>query len=290
MLEVLPFFDGRPVGFCEGITMNRLLMSGFLLVVALQSPRSTDHASAAAIVKQIQRADYEGDRAALKRLYGELEPLVEDSLIGSRVRYWRGFALWRRALNGFNELADRSDLEQDLTVALAEFEKAASGPDLADAQAAEASCLQNLAFIHYVQKDAGPAKDFLEKSLPLLKAAEAAEPENPRVLWVLGASRWYAPAERGGGQTAAMETYENGLSAARRHSSSFVDPLKPSWGEPELLMNLAWAYANGSKPDLRLAEQNANAALQIIPYWHYVRDILLPQIRAAMKNERGAVR
>lgn len=270
--------------------MNTFLMSGLLLLVAFQTPRSTDHASATAIVKQIQRADYEGDRAALKRLYAELEPLVEDSSVGSRVRYWRGFALWRRALNGFNESADRSDLEQDLTLALAEFENAAKGPDLADAQAAEASCLQNLAFLHYIQKDAGPAKDFLEKSLPLLQAAEAAEPENPRVLWVLGASRWYAPAERGGGQTAAMETYEKGLRAARRHSSSVVDPLKPSWGEPELLMNLAWANAHASKPDLKLAEQNANSALQIIPYWHYVRDILLPQIREAMKNEKGGVR
>lgn len=270
--------------------MSKLLMSGFLLLVALQSERSTDHASATAIVKEIQHADYDGDRAALKRLYAELEPLLEDSSMGSRVRYWRGFALWRRALNGFNESADRGDLEQDLTLALAEFEKAAKGPDLADAQVGEASCLQNLAFLHYVQKDAGPAKDFLEKSLPLLKAAEASEPENPRVLWVLGASRWYAPTERGGGQTAAIETYEKGLRAARQYRYSGDDPLKPSWGEPELLMNLAWASAHRSKPDLKLAEQYANSALQIVPYWHYVRDILLPQIREAMKNDKGAAR
>ncbi len=34
-------------------------------------------------------------------------------------------------------------------------------------------------------------------------------------------------------------------------------------------------------PDLDAAESNARAALAIVPHWHYVRDILLPQIREA---------
>jgi len=46
-------------------------------------------------------------------------------------------------------------------------------------------------------------------------------------------------------------------------------------------MNLAWAKANGSTPDPKMAEAYANSALQIVPYWHYVRDILLPQIQEA---------
>jgi tetratricopeptide (TPR) repeat protein len=245
-----------------------------------------DQSSAAAIVSRIQRADYEGDRAALKRLYEDLAPFTEDKAIGSRIHYWRGFALWRRAFNGFNESADRDELERDLTSALAEFKKAVEGPDPADAQAAAASCLQNLAFLHYMQKDAGPARDFLEQSLPLLEAAETAEPDNPRVLWVLGASRWYAAPERGGAQAAALATYERGLAAARQHRPSANEPLKPSWGEPELLMNLAWAKAHESTPDLKQAEQYANSALAMVPYWHYVPDILLPQIRAAMKDDK----
>jgi len=57
--------------------------------------------------------------------------------------------------------------------------------------------------------------------------------------------------------------------------------LDPTWGEPELLMNLAWSYLNRSEPDLEAAEQNAKAALNMVPDWHYVRDILLPQIRQA---------
>src|ERR1700683_4026489 len=59
------------------------------------------------------------------------------------------------------------------------------------------------------------------------------------------------------------------------------DPLQPSWGEPELLMSLAWSNLNRTLPDLNAAEQDAQAALKIVPYWHYVRDILMPHIRAA---------
>ncbi len=38
------------------------------------------------IVAQIQRADYEGDRAALNHLYDELVPFVDEPEFASRVR------------------------------------------------------------------------------------------------------------------------------------------------------------------------------------------------------------
>src|SRR4029077_4265376 len=80
------------------------------------------------IVAKIQRADYEGDRAALKRLYEELSTFVEDKELASRVRYWRGFALWRRVLNGFNDSVDSKEQEADLKQAVGEFDEA-SGKD-----------------------------------------------------------------------------------------------------------------------------------------------------------------
>src|SRR5580658_3570315 len=46
-------------------------------------------------------------------------------------------------------------------------------------------------------------------------------------------------------------------------------------------MSLAWSNLNRTMPDLSAAEQDAQAALKLVPYWHYVRDILMPQIRAA---------
>jgi hypothetical protein len=50
------------------------------------------------IITQIQRADYGGDRAALKRLHDKLTPILEDNKLASRVLYWRGFAVWRKAI------------------------------------------------------------------------------------------------------------------------------------------------------------------------------------------------
>jgi len=100
-------------------------------------------------------------------------------------------------------------------------------------------------------------------------------------VWVLGPIRWSSPPERGEGQDKAFEIYNKGLEVVRNQKRGVVDPLEPEWGEPELLMSLAWSNLNRTTPDLKAAEQDAHAALKIVPYWHYVRDILMPQIRAA---------
>ena len=98
---------------------------------------------------------------------------------------------------------------------------------------------------------------------------------------MVGPNQWNTPPERGGGQDIAIATYEKGLDAIRAHKGSTNDPLEPTWGEPELLMSLAGSNLNRTTPDLKAAEQYAQAALKLVPYWHYVRDILLPQIRVA---------
>ncbi len=46
-------------------------------------------------------------------------------------------------------------------------------------------------------------------------------------------------------------------------------------------MNLAYTKLKSAKPDTVAAKDYAEAALKLVPYWHYVRDILLPQIREA---------
>jgi len=241
--------------------------------------------SVSTIVKQIRRADYEGDRPGLKRLYEDLSPFADDEQIGAQVRYWRGFALWRRAFNGGNESAN--DLEQDLAVALTEFEKASvKDPKFVDAKIAAASCLQNISALRYMGNDLPSAREFMQKSFPLLKEAEVAEPDNPRLLWILGAYRFYNPPERGGGQAFAIETYEKGLQAARRQKSDTNDILVPSWGEPELLMSLAFSTLNEKTPDLAAADRYAQQALVLVPYWHYVRDLLVPQIRKASADRQ----
>jgi hypothetical protein len=232
------------------------------------------------IVSQIQRADYEGNRPELKRLYEELTPFADDKEIASRVRYWRGFALWRRVINGFNETVDPKEQEQDLNQAVDEFDKAAAlDHGLVDAKIAKESCLSFL--IGQGQGNPARVQELMARSTPLVKELRAAAPDNPRFLWVLGGILWYVPVERAGGQDKSMETFQKGLDAARKQKGSVTDPLEPSWGEPELLMSLAGDNLYRTTPDLNAAEQYARSALALVPYWHYVRDILIPQIRDA---------
>jgi tetratricopeptide (TPR) repeat protein len=239
------------------------------------------------IVLHIQKADYDGDRAALQHLYGELTPFMERREFTSRVLYWRGFALWRKAINDFNDNVDKKELQKDLQQAAQEFEKSASAdPSFVDAKIALGSCYGLLAY-SFNKTDASELQAQMARSRQAFKDAKEAAPENPRLLWVLGPVYWNIPPDRGGGQAKAMEAYEKGLETIRSHKDATPDPLDPSWGEPELLMSLAWSSLNRVTPDLDAAEQNARSALALVPYWHYVRDILVPQIQAAKAKQSG---
>lgn len=260
--------------------MKKTALALLFLAVAANATEKPSRPQLARIVEQIRKADYEGDRAALKRLYGELAPVDDDDAkLASRVRYWRGFALWRRAFNGFNENAPMAELEADLSQALAELDASATrDPSFVDAKVGAISCLSNLMFLH--RAEPARAKELLTRGQALSKEALAAAPDNPRLLWVLGANRFWAPRDRGGSQEKAIETYQMGLASARKQKPS-ADPLEPSWGEPELLMNLAWTKLNATDRDVAAAEKYAREALALVPNWHYLRDILLPQIVAA---------
>src|SRR3984893_8614980 len=130
------------------------------------------------IVEQIKRADYEGDRVALKRLHGELTPLPDNRMLASRGLYWRGFALWRRAINGFNESPSPKDLEEDFNDSLAQ------DPAFVESKIGEASCFGYLAYLS--MKDPARMQEMIQHSSSFLKDAMASDPDNPRLLWVLG--------------------------------------------------------------------------------------------------------
>ncbi|HEY6146230.1 MAG TPA: hypothetical protein VIZ69_00975 [Thermoanaerobaculia bacterium] len=234
----------------------------------------------ATLVSKIQKADYEGDRKALATLAPQLDPFVSAGPLASRAFYWRGFALWRRAMNGFNENADAKDLERDLTAAAKDFTASKeSDAGFADARPAAASCLFSLAYL--AREDAPKRQDYVARGVALMAEAAKMAPDNPRVLWIQGGGEWYRAAGNAEGQAKAIRTYERALQISRRLKGTVKDPLEPSWGEPELLMSLAWSHLNAANRDLDAAELRAQAALAIVPNWHYVRDILLPQIRAA---------
>lgn len=246
------------------------------------------------LIDQILDADYRGDQATLQRVYQELEPFANDTELRSKVRYWRGFTQWRKAINGFNDAIEPKEIEKNLKLAIGEFEKAlAADPSFVDAKVGAGSASGILLFLYGKNPELAPEyKDparmhkALEKALAYVNDAEKADPENPRLLWVLGQVRWSMPVEMGGGQSKAIETNEKGLELARRTKSMASDTLTPSWGEPELMMNLAYDHLHKKEPDTAAAEQYARSALELVPNWHYVRDILLPQIEAAKRKGR----
>ena len=72
-------------------------------------------------------------------LHGEITPFVvayaKDSRMAARVLYWSGFALWRRAINGFNDNVDAAEQQADLKQAQVEFEESAKrDPAFVDAK------------------------------------------------------------------------------------------------------------------------------------------------------------
>ena len=256
------------------------LVATFISLSVIGTARSNDTVKQIApIVAQIQHADYAGDRAAMQKGCDDLKPFLEDKEIASRIHYWRGFAQWRRAINGFNDSVDPKELGQDLKTALDEFKIAMEkDPTFVDAEVGTISCLGYLAFMN--RKDQARAKELVGQIIPLVKEATDMAPDNPRLIWVRGPILWNTPSERGGGQDKAIESYQRGLEVCSKIKAG-DEPLEPSWGKPELMMSLAYSYLNTKPADVNAAERYARGALEIVPYWHYVRDILLPQILAA---------
>jgi len=256
------------------------LVAAFVSLSSIHTTRANDTAKQVApIVAQIQHADYTGDQAAMQKGYDDLKPFLEDKELASRIRYWRGFAQWRRAINGFNDSVDRDELEQDLKTALDEFKIAMEkDPTFVDAKVGTISCLGYVAFMN--RKNQERAKELIGQIIPLVKEATELAPDNPRLIWVRGPILWGTPPERGGGQDKAIENYKSGLEVCSKIKAN-DDPLEPSWGKPELMMSLAYSYLNMKSADANAAERYARDALEIVPYWHYVHDILLPQILVA---------
>lgn len=242
--------------------------------------------TAAKLIKQIRDADYRADQTALQRLYDELEPLASDSGIRASIRYWRGFAQWRRAINGFNDSVDIKTLEQSLKLAIIEFEKALEiNPAFVDAIAGVSSATGILLFLYAknpgLDKNPAKSREMFTATLQRLNDAEKLYGNHPRLLWVLAQVRWSMPAQMGGGQDKSIELSKRGLNLVRDMKTPPSDILAPTWGEPELLMNLAFYSLNKTNPDLDAAESYARSALALVPHWHYVKDILLPQIAKA---------
>lgn len=262
--------------FIVALILSLLATSG---IVADENPRQ----QAIEIVTRIQRADYEGDRATLKACYDALMPLVDNHELASRIRYWRGFARWRDGINAGNESLDPSEMEKLFLAGAEEFKAAlALDPTFVDAKVGLISCLGHCVYFHRNEKER--AQEMVKPIFALVSEAKATAPDNPRLIWVCGPILWYTPVDKGGGIDKVIANYERGLEMCAKAKTP-SDGLEPSWGKPELLMSLAYTQLTKNPPEIEKAEGNTRAALEIVPYWHYARDILLPQIAQAKAKQ-----
>jgi hypothetical protein len=233
-----------------------------------------------ALAREVLSADYRGDRAELERLDAELGRQPDGALSEYR-DYWRGFARWRRAMNGFNLETPPDDLTTDLEAALSRFRSAmARRPEWMEARLAMVGCWGNLLYL--AGKDEERRKAILADALPSFRVLMEDPGDNPRALWIKGGMEMSAPPPTGGDFVKAAATLERGVACAWREAlvSPAVPAWEPRWGGPENLMDLAYLYSHGPRTDRRAALAYAQGALTSVPEWHYVRDVLMPQIQA----------
>ena len=199
---------------------------------------------------EVRSADYRGDRAALARLDANLGEL-DDAALAEYRDYWRGFALWRRAINGFNETPTPADLAADLERAVDHFRSSLQRrPDWIEAKLALVGCWGNLTFL--AGSDLERKKPLLAELIPAYKWLEANGRDNPRALWIIGGMQFAAPPPYGGDLVRATATLRRGVELAWRGNLlgrrlPRLGP--PAWGGPENLMNLAYMYAHIGTPD-----------------------------------------
>ena len=262
--------------------MRKIIAGGFLLILAACLPALSDAERRLATLKsELMAADYRADLAELGRLREAVAPLAADPARGYLAHYWAGFASWRIAINGASRGMGPQDLRGHLERAGTDFEASVRLRDgFADSHAAAALVYSWLA--GFYANDPAAMQERLRKSKTFLQRARELEPDNPRVLWALGAVYLYSPPEYGGNPRLAVETYRRMFEVS---GAPNPDSPLPDWGKPEALMSLAFAHLQQSPPDLASAQEEARAAFRLQPEWSYVRDILLPQIEAAQRKE-----
>ncbi len=233
------------------------------------------------IKADVMSADYRADLPELASLRLRAAALSDDRNFGYLADYWSGFASWRTILNGTGTKMTRDEAKSHLEHAVADFESSIRKKnDFADGYAAAAAVHGWLAAYNSANPAAMNAE--IENYKRLLNRALELEPANPRVLWIQAVPYRVMPPERGGNLDRAIELYHKMV-----ENSGPLTPQSPlpDWGKVEGLMSLASAHISKPSPDVNAAEEEARAALQLQPDWHYVRDILIPQIDAKRKQQ-----
>jgi hypothetical protein len=265
--------------------MERSLILLLFLALCANAPAESSQAADLAKLKaKVMSADYRGDIPELARLRDELAHWPGESELSYVAHYWKGFASWRMAINGASRGMKAQELEKHLRDAIREFYVSLRAKsDFADAWAA--ASMTNSWLAAFTPRDGDEMFERLLLARALFDRAHKLDPDNPRVLWNEGSFLLFAPESLGGNIPRAIEIYEKMRVQAERRGTDAGSPL-PDWGKPEALMTLAFARSMMTPPDLVKAREEAQAALQAVPDWSYVRDTLLPQIEQKAKPEK----
>ncbi len=234
-----------------------------------------------AIKADLMSADYRADLPALAAGRLRAAALSDDPSLGYLADYWSGFANWRTVGNGVSAKMTPDEAKAHLRQAVVDFESSIrKKSDFADGYAAAAAIHGWLAA--YNNADPAAMNKEIDNYKRLINRAVELEPANPRVLWIQAVPYLVLPPERGGNIDHAIELYRRMIENAQPTMPS--SPL-PDWGKAEGLMSLANAHIIKPTPDVDAAQEEARAALELQPQWHYVRDVLVPQIEAKRRQQ-----
>jgi hypothetical protein len=265
---------------------GELAAAVFLIVAAASAPDASAKSGPKALAKlvpQIMKADYEGDRAALDRLYVEVDRFLADPSTESRARYWKGYTKWRRAMNGANETPTPTDLADDSVRCVDEMRKSSTAdPAFVDAAIGEMACL---GLVLFFDRERAGNDERIARLRAIAGDLKTKAADNPRYTWAWGMAMFNAPTDRGGGPDNVIKAYLEALDGAKRGAGKPKSALDPAWGEAELNVNLAYSYLNKPDSDWRTAKSYVDEAIRLAPNWHYAKDILRPQIEQAISKQ-----
>jgi hypothetical protein len=258
----------------SGITGRRVQADR---VPTMPGGRDTLRAALIRLIAEVQDADYRGDLQRLGELNESMARFVQKPSLAKHARYWRGFALWRRALNGLGQGADGGSADRDFALANDEF-RAALRLDSAyvEAKVGLVAGLSNRVF--FTRGDAVLRSEFVREYRPILDGLLAEAPSNPRLVFVAAAQQFHAPPAVGGSRQRAIEMIDRAIQAQSTAEEAVVSDLEPRWGKAELHMLLATLLLQADL-ELDRAERHARQALAMRPQWRAVRENLLPAIR-----------
>jgi tetratricopeptide (TPR) repeat protein len=222
--------------------------------------------SADSLRTAIEAASARDDWAALEGTRRLADRLLADSPNDARLRYYRGYALFRLALIA-SRRADRHAYQDLLSEADRALEASAASLDLAETHAMRASVLGQLIGLNrnpLVALRLGP------RSGAEMKRALALGPENPRVWLLRGINTMHTPKMWGGGLDPAEEYL---LKAQTLFATDSAQPPNPTWGKADVEIALGQLHLMQNRRDA--ARADFARALTLEPENAWVRDTLM---------------